>query len=85
MSLIRFIGSTAYVIDRAIRVVGGRIVSATRKTPSEKGPTAGRVGGGRRFGRGIGSESGSEQEKREAEEEEVVQLSAGEEPRRSRR
>lgn len=77
MSLVRFIGSTAYVIDRAVRTVGGRIVShfGTRKIPTEKGSTGGRVSG-RRAGRGVGSESESEREKREIEEEEVVELSA---------
>lgn len=84
MSLVRFIGSTAYVIDRAIRIVGGRIVSyfGTRSIPAEKGVTSGRVVG-RRMGRGVGSESESEKEKREIEEGEEVHLSAGEE--RSRR
>ncbi|ORY83474.1 chitin synthase-domain-containing protein [Leucosporidium creatinivorum] len=84
MSLVRFIGSTAYVIDRLIRVLGGRFVShfGTRKIPTAKGATSGRVVG-RGVGRQQASESESEKEKREIEEEEEVQLSAGEE--RSRR
>lgn len=84
MSLVRFIGSTAYVIDRLIRVLGGKFVShfGTRKIPAVKGANSGRVVG-RGLGRQQGSESESEKEKREIEEEEEVQLPAGEErPRR---
>jgi hypothetical protein len=84
VSFVRFIGSTAYVIDRLIRVLGGKFVShfGSRKIPAAKGATGGRV-----VGRGVGSqqasESESEKEKREIEEEDEVELSAGEE--RSRR
>ncbi|KAK4051671.1 Chitin synthase, class 3 [Microbotryomycetes sp. JL221] len=60
MSLIRFIGSTAFVIDRAVRLFGGRLVntfghssSAGRKMPSSHSSTK-LVGNGRGlFGSGF--------------------------------
>lgn len=45
MSAIRFIGSTAYVIDRGVRLIGGRLVNRLgRKVPaaSKKKATKGR-------------------------------------------
>lgn len=61
VSLIRFIGSTAFVIDRTVRLFGGRLVNAMGKSSSssqvgtaqKQAKKSGKGGGGKkRFGGG---------------------------------